>query len=288
MNFIGKIFVVLIFIMSVLWMGFAVAVYATHKSWRDYVMNETPAPGKPLGLLHQFNDLKQRRDELKKQMERLQAELDKEKTFQRQALAKLETEKEELAKELDQRQQELSQEVQERRDAVAALDAANKRLASQMAELQRLREEIRQVQDDRDQKMQEVIRLTDQLHQEKLKYEALESRYKQLAEDNAEMKRRLRLASLPVPPEAWVDEPLVEVEGFVTRVTPGGRVEVNLGSDDGLRKGGQLYVLRGGNFVAKIEVVETRPDQAVAKVIPGMQQSPIQPNDYVKSRLGSR
>ena len=39
MNLVGKIFVVLILVMSVLFMAFAMAVYATHKNWRE-VVNE--------------------------------------------------------------------------------------------------------------------------------------------------------------------------------------------------------------------------------------------------------
>ena len=35
MNLVGKIFVVSILVMSVLFMAFAMAVYATHQNWRE-------------------------------------------------------------------------------------------------------------------------------------------------------------------------------------------------------------------------------------------------------------
>ena len=35
MNLVGKIFTVLILVMSILFMGFAMMVYATHRNWRD-------------------------------------------------------------------------------------------------------------------------------------------------------------------------------------------------------------------------------------------------------------
>ena len=41
MNWLGKVFVVLILIMSLLFMGLAMAVYATHRNWREVV--EGPA-----------------------------------------------------------------------------------------------------------------------------------------------------------------------------------------------------------------------------------------------------
>jgi len=49
MNLVGKIFIIVILVMSVLFMAFAMAVYATHRNWREAVLNEQAAPGKPLG-----------------------------------------------------------------------------------------------------------------------------------------------------------------------------------------------------------------------------------------------
>ena len=52
MNLVGKIFVVLIFVMSVVFMAFAMAVYATHKNWREVVaaLAGSGGPSKQLGL----------------------------------------------------------------------------------------------------------------------------------------------------------------------------------------------------------------------------------------------
>ena len=35
MNWLGKVFVVVILIMSLVFMGLSMAVYATHKNWKD-------------------------------------------------------------------------------------------------------------------------------------------------------------------------------------------------------------------------------------------------------------
>ena len=43
MNLVGKILTVLIFVMSLVFMSFTVAVYSTHRNWRDEVM--TPDTG---------------------------------------------------------------------------------------------------------------------------------------------------------------------------------------------------------------------------------------------------
>ena len=51
MNLLGKIFVVVITVMSVVFMTLALAVYATHKNWKDIVEGpnglQQPAAAKP-------------------------------------------------------------------------------------------------------------------------------------------------------------------------------------------------------------------------------------------------
>ena len=50
MNLVGKIFTVLIFVMSLVFMSFAVVVYATHRNWKEVVERpeDEVGPGKPL------------------------------------------------------------------------------------------------------------------------------------------------------------------------------------------------------------------------------------------------
>jgi hypothetical protein len=287
MNLVGKIFIVLIFVMSLVWMAFTVAVYATHKNWRELVVNETAEPGKPLGLLPQLDELKARYDDLKKGYDATKEQLEQEKLFKRQALAKLENKNEELQTQLDQREQEYAQEVQERRDAVGALDATNQRLKAQTAELESVRAEALQAKEQRDANMEKVVQLTDELNQQALLLKDLESRYKTLAADAAEMKERLLGSSIPVPPAAWKAPPPPETDGVVLAVGGSGQVEISVGADDGIRKGHQLEVVRGTNYLGRIEIVQTQPDKAVAKILRDMQQGPIQRGDRVKSQLRS-
>ena len=47
MTLLGKIFTGLIVMMSVLFLGLAISVYATHVNWRKLVSNPNPGPGEP-------------------------------------------------------------------------------------------------------------------------------------------------------------------------------------------------------------------------------------------------
>ena len=51
MNLVGKILVVLVLIMSICFMAFAVAVYATHKNWQETLTLKTPIGNQKLGLI---------------------------------------------------------------------------------------------------------------------------------------------------------------------------------------------------------------------------------------------
>ena len=50
MNLVGKIFTVLIFVMSLVFMTFAIMVYATQKNWKLVVNNSQDTVERPLGL----------------------------------------------------------------------------------------------------------------------------------------------------------------------------------------------------------------------------------------------
>ena len=62
MNLVGKIFVVVIAVFSVVFMSFSVAVYATHKSWKDEVMEPQT------GLNAQLKDEQTRNTQLKEEL----------------------------------------------------------------------------------------------------------------------------------------------------------------------------------------------------------------------------
>ena len=88
MNLVGKIFIVLIFVMSILFMGFVVAVYATHTNWRDRVINPDT------GLEAQLKNVQLEVERLTNQMTKTEQELATEKAARQNQLGKLETQKE--------------------------------------------------------------------------------------------------------------------------------------------------------------------------------------------------
>ncbi len=103
MNLVGKIFIVLIFVMSVLFMGFAVAIYASHKNWKTVV----DAP--ETGLKAQLEKEKSKSGQLASERDRLAEQRDAEELARRDVKSKLQTEKDILEEQRDSATKELTQ-----------------------------------------------------------------------------------------------------------------------------------------------------------------------------------
>jgi phosphoglycolate phosphatase-like HAD superfamily hydrolase len=291
MNLVGKIFVVLIFVMSLVFMSFAVAVYATHRNWREVVLlpREQVVPGKEIGLKFQLDEAKVKNDGFKNELEKVTRDRDAEKNARIDAVAKLENELKVRTKERNDRDRDLAALVQSERNAVAAMNATQAEIAIAEKERSKLRTEVLQAQKDRDAHFKEVQRLLDELHQAANDKVQLQNRLTTLAQDLAKAKEALRYYDINENSDYKAKAP-PRVDGVILATPGDGLVEVSLGSDDGLRKGHQLEVYRisGGasTYVGRIEVVKTAPNLSVCKLAPNFpQNSNIMKGDRVASKI---
>jgi len=288
MNLIGKIFVVLIFVMSLVFMTCALMVYSAHINWREVVENTQAKPDKPLGLRLQVQNLRKDNDALKAQLDELTKKLDAEIADKRAQVAKLEQERDDLQRERDQLMAQVAQLTQQVRDAVAAMDAAHQTLAKRTEEVNNLRDLLRQAEQARHDALVRLVQRTDELHQAANELRALKDRAVTLAADLAKAKEVLTKFDLKAEPELY-HEQAPPVEGVVMAVPGNNLVEISIGADDGLMKGHRLDVFRLGNgenkYLGRIEVIRTEPERAVCQIVPEYQRGPIQEGDRVASKL---
>jgi vacuolar-type H+-ATPase subunit I/STV1 len=286
MNLVGKIFTVLIFVMSLVFMSFAVAVYATHKNWRETVMlpkNEATSD-KPAGLKHQLEDARAANKELKDQRDKMESELAQEKLAAQNNLLKLKGERDEERRKnaaLVEENSSLTKQNNEKTQALSTTEGNNKDL---LADNQKLRTEIREAQKIRDEKADQLIQKTDVLLQTENELNRLKQKTVQLTEQLNDAMAVIKMFNLvPVPGHYKVGV----VEGIVTAVQGTGLLEISIGSDDGISKGAVLRVTRadGSMYLGKVEVVEAAPDRSVCKIIRDQQQGAIAKGDHVSSGL---
>jgi chemotaxis protein histidine kinase CheA len=276
MNLVGKIFVVLILIMSVVFMSLAMAVYATHRNWRDYV---EASPG---GLRPQLQQLQAEQQELQETKRRLETTLEAEKAAYQQQLAKLESETQQLSEQRAQMQQELQDLSQKSSVQATAVESTAQNAAALMAQVVALREDIKTAQQQRDQMFDQLIANSEQLHQEQGDLVRASEQLGQLTRDVGRYRQLLEENN--IDPMASPDGLPPSVYGEVRDVRDG-RLEVSIGSDDGLRVGHTVEVWRDQTYLGRAEIVRTAPDRAVAEMIKSYQRGVVQVGDRVATKL---
>lgn len=282
MNLVGKILTALIALFSIVFMTFALAVYATHTNWRDKVMNPEN------GLQAQLKKEQDAKKELQGQLERLIAERDAERKAARDMAAALKTEADNLRR-ADAEQKKALAEVQEReRKAVAAMTATQNQAAALTAERDQLRKDLADARRQREDSFKKTVELTDQLHQAANELRALKEKNITIVQDLQKYKDLALLLNISDVDAALRKTP-PEVYARVMTNPSNGLVEISLGSDAGLHKGHRLEVFRTGpsgpTYLGRVEVVETVPDRSVCKIIPEYQKGAIQKGDHVASKL---
>ena len=285
MNLVGKIFTVLIFVMSLCFMMMAVMVYSTHVNWRDKVMltQAEASPGQKPGLKFQLQELKQRKDDLEVQLKKATDTLEAEKAAKRDQVAKLENKCVELKLERDNREKDVQKLNTTSAEAVAVMKSTQDTLAEQYTELVKIREDKRKADEDRDSSFARVVELTDELHQLQNEKTRLEDRQITLVVDRKRMRDVLRANDInPATDPATI---LPRTSGIVSSTPGRGLIQVNIGSDDGLKKGHSLEVYRLGTYLGRIEIVDTEPDKAVGKILPEYRKGAIARGDRVTSKL---
>ena len=280
MNLIGKIFVVLILVMSLVFMTLAAMVLGTHTNWFEVVNNPVS------GLKIQLQQADIALANATTQREQLQRDLDNEKAARDRAVAKLTTQASDLQKERDQLQNEQAGWVQRVDDATTAMNATQKTLEALRAEVESQREVVATSRKERDDFQNASIKLEDELAQAKGEWDRLKRTNERLLIDV----NKIQLAFQEAGIQLNQDGP-PQVAGFITQSRDNGLVEINLGSDDGLQAGHELIVYRMGptaetsQFLGKVKILRTEPDTAVAQEIPGMKRGTIQKEDRVATKL---
>lgn len=276
MNLLGKALVVAILVMSVLFMGLAMAVYSTHQNWH------TTADQLQTTLTAKEAELNANKAE----HDRLESQLRGEIESHQQQVRKLETERVNLVARLASTQSELDQRNQEQSTAIAAVAATQKNNEELAKDVTGLRGEIRQAQTDRDASFAATVGATEAAHQVRNELETTAERNQQLTQQVADMTIVMREEGLDPNTRAGDVKP--KVDGVVTKVQRRAgtiRVEISIGADDGLKPGHTVEVFRGDRYLGRIVILVTDPDKSIGQVDTNFQEGPIQEGDRVATRL---
>jgi hypothetical protein len=285
MTLVGKIFTVLIFIMSIVFMTFSFMVFATHKNWKEAALSD--APSKATGQI----GLKPRLEAayvvirgLESEREALKTQLAEHQAARRAALAVLQTKVEEAIADLGTTQAQLATLQTAHTEAIAKLSVAETNLEKVITDNTGLRGDIVTIQQDRDDKLARVVALADGVNQAKTMLTQLEERKQQLIAQVAYQKTVLLENDINPdgPRPVSLQKP---VDGVVTAVGEQELIEISIGLDDGIREGVTLEVYRDNKYLGKVIVRKVTANRSVAWIDPKFKQAPIRKGDRVASKI---
>jgi hypothetical protein len=273
MNLVGKIFTVLIFVMSILFMAFSIMVFATHTNWKARA-------GVLQTELTKLQGAKKEADDL---LQRLQRDIDQERAARAATLAALQVRASRSGQDLVAKQQELDLLSAAHTTASKTAEAAQTRLATLEKEASDLRDALRTVQRDLDQKFLTVVDLTDKLNQAESVRKNLDEVNKQATFEMSKMKSVLNAHGLKA--DELVTHIPPPVEGVVLEAAGKDLIEISIGSDDGLKVGHSLDVYRDNQYLGRITIKRADPDRAVGQVKRELQRGQIKRGDRVTTKF---
>jgi septal ring factor EnvC (AmiA/AmiB activator) len=284
MNIIGKIFVFAVFVMSLVFMSFAIALFSTHTNWREEITRpaDQVQAGKPLGYKLQLDEAKKERETLTAEIAKLTAEVAASEAARDQIVAKIQTALGEKDKELQALRKAKDTREDEREKAQTELAMTRTELEKATKTVEGLRDDIRGMQAKVDEQVTRTAKLAGELHEKESFLEIATERKAQLEKQVANARLLLKQHGLAI--ESLPRDHVPTAGGVVTAVADDS-IEVTLGGDDGVQMGHFLEVYRDDEYLGRVQVISVKPDRSVGRVIREFKRGDIQPGDRVATRL---
>lgn len=281
MTFVGKILVIVIMALSLLFLGISTVVFTTHTNWKEATAKEKKKVDE---LQRKNSDLTAAVDAAKKDLEKAASDHKQATDQAANRIKSLEDEKSQLQNETTAARVKLETAQQSANTALALSD-------ERLRETTQLREQKSAVEKQANEFKLQQTELNDKIRD-------LERQSKTLNDNNKDLRDRVARYSTLLRKNGLSDDISVvkglesppPVQGEVKRVDVSNkRVEITIGSDDGLVPGHELYLFRTKprpEYLGKIQVQAVDPDQAVGKVIGNtIQGKKIEEGDIVSSTI---
>jgi chromosome segregation ATPase len=284
MTFVGKILVIVIMAFSLLFLGISTVVFTTSKNW-----------------LTATRDEQKKVDDLKKKLQDAQAVSDAAKKGLEDAKAAFEAETKTLTNRLASLEEQNKQHIEEETKARGELVSAQETAKSTLQEVSAKREQTNLLR-------QQLLAVEKQANEFKLRQAELNDRIRELerilesaTKNNSDLREKVAKFSTLLRSNGLSDD-ITQIKGLespppvmgqVKRIDPTNRrIEITIGSDDGLVVGHELYIFRTAprpEYIGKATIVTVEPDQSVVKVIGNTYQGKkIKEGDVVSSTIKPR
>ncbi|WP_237229139.1 hypothetical protein [Rubinisphaera sp. JC750] len=289
MSLIGKFFVVMQILLSVTFMGFAVAVFTYQTDWKAKADTEQQA-----------------KQQAQAEVQNLQTEFDKYKTDTTTALQEAQDVAERteaantaLQRQLEDRNREYERIANDLQSQTTLAEVTENEASARVAEAMAQRTVNTELHAKLKEAKDQLRNAEDEIHGLGVEKDNLIVRNRQLTEELGFLRKVVRNNNLETDPRVYAaqNDPPPILEGMVINAAENAKgsvdlVEISLGSDDGLVKGHKLFVFRSGlqsdedaKYLGQIELVFVDSDHAVGTVIEKAKSGIIKKGDNVTSKL---
>ncbi len=272
MTLLGKVFIAIVFVLSVVFFTVSAVVNATHIDWKQQADD----------YRQKADDATRKNKELTELLEEVKTELAIEQSARVSALASLQTQLDTAKAELSSKEAELAALQSAHTDLVQREAETQRELKARTDENELLRQQLVDARSDRDQMFQRLVAAKDEYNRLQGTFQSLREREAALASDYTKAKEKLDI--LGIKPDTLLEAPPA-VNGQVLAVATNGMVEISLGRDDGIREGFTLEVHRNGQYLGRVKVRTVRDDKSIAEVLTSYQRGYIRQGDRVDARL---
>jgi hypothetical protein len=284
MTALGKIFCILVLILSLVQGAFAVLLYIPHTHWPT-----------------QYAELEKRYKVAQASADQSAAEAQKAKADSDRAVAEQVAANKKLEEELVSQRGENTNLRNNAQQAELARAQANAAKEAAKVEVERIQADVEHLKGTLKKQMEantELVTQNNTLRQEKvaadIKANTLSDRNKQMEEKLQDLARDLARLKSPaaatgVGAKAGKNPPADSIEGLVRQVD-GGLVKITIGSDAGLLKGHTLEVYRlssvpeQSKYLGTIRIIDVSNTEAVGQPT-GRMAAPMEVGDRVASRI---
>jgi len=285
MTFIGKLLVIIQFVLTLCFMALAGAVFTSQANWKATAESLQTRVDQDTHDMQVLTEEKNKRiGDLEDQLKNAQNEASTATNELGVKVQELELQKTEL----DRLKVQVN--TQESLATIAGNEAAIRRDEALLH--RRINEGLNQAQNALN---AQVSQLEDENFNLQVELKDVADRYNELLRTAGAYRRLLAANGFETDPKK-IDRdlspvPLVQGEVLMTqKARSGGReyVEVSIGSDDGLTEGATLYVYRAGEraqYLGEIMLTLVHPDSAVGIVVEKAKNGVIERKDHVTTKL---
>jgi hypothetical protein len=284
MTFVGRILVLVITALALVFLGVSTVVFTTASNWKEAKEAETK---KVNTLQNDVRDLAAQQDALKNQHV---AEVATQKAAVKREQEKVTGLEADIKRSTDEITQSRTALEVAQQNAKLALDEATARksetdlLRDQKSAVEKQSNEFKLRQTELNDKIRELSRMLETATHNNTDLRERVAKFSTLLRQNGLSDDISAIKGLESPPT---------VQGEVARVDAQNKsVEITIGSDDGLVPGHELFLYRvkpSPEFLGKIKILSVDPDQSVGRVIgTTIQGKKIKEGDIVSSTIRPR